>query len=36
MGIMIAVNHFEVHKSNVSWRLFDVRKKELVTWIERF
>lgn len=35
MGIMIVVNHFEVHKSDVSWKPFDVRKKELVTWIEK-
>lgn len=35
MGIMIVVNHFEVHKSDVSWKLFDVRKKEWVTRIEK-
>lgn len=32
---MIVVNHFEVHKLDVSWKPFDVRKKEFVTWIEK-
>lgn len=32
---MIVVNYFEVHKSDVSWKPYDVRKKQLVTWIEK-
>ena len=31
MDIMIVVNHFEVHKSDVSWKPFDVRKKGVST-----
>lgn len=29
MSAMIVVNYFDVHKSDASWRLFDVRKKGL-------
>lgn len=31
---MIVVNYFKVHKSDVSWKPFDVRKK-IVVWIEK-
>lgn len=35
MVIMIVVNHSGLHKSAVSWKPFDDRRKELVTWIEK-
>ena len=33
MAIMIVVNYFEVHKSDVCWEPFDVRKKR-VTYMD--